>query len=260
VARRRSAAAFASFTLAAAGIVCAHPPCCVADPDTAAPSGALSVFAAASTTAAFTALARAFEQQHPGTTVQLNFAGSSVLARQIQEGAPADVFASADEATMQRLVDSGDAAAVQIFARNRLRLIVAPGNPKRIGGLCDLAGRNLQVALCARTVPCGRYAAQAFAAAGIAVPPASAEVDVKAVLSKVAMGEADAGIVYTTDVRDAGNRVTGMELPVLSRVDAPYPVAVLRHAADPTAANRFVAFVLSADGQRLLAQFGFLPR
>jgi molybdate transport system substrate-binding protein len=221
----------------------------------------ISVFAAASLTSAFQAMAAAFEHDHAGVKVQVNFAGSPTLVQQILERAPADVFASADEASMQKLVDSGDiAAAPAIFARNALQIVVAAGNPKRVTGLADLAKPGLVIALCGATVPCGRYAAEAFAKAGIAAPAASQELDVKAVSSKVAMGEADAGIVYVTDVRAAGGKVEGVAIPEATNVVARYPIAVLKNASNPAAAGAFVDFVVSAHGQQVLARFGFLAR
>lgn len=221
----------------------------------------VNVFAAASLTAAFQAVGNAFEKTHPDTKVQLNFAGSSTLVQQIQQGAPADVFASADEANMQKLVESGAiAGAPLLFARNSLQIVVPPGNPKHIAALADLAKPGLTIALCGPTVPCGRYAAQAFTKAGVTAPAASQELDVKAVLTKVAMGEADAGIVYVTDVRAAAGRVEGVDIPESFNVIARYPIAVVKNAPNAAAAAALIDFVLSSGGQQLLAGFGFLPR
>jgi len=221
----------------------------------------VNVFAAASLTAAFQAMNPAFEKAHPDVRVQLNFAGSPTLVQQIQQGAPADVFASADEANMQKLVDSKEVAgAAQLFARNKLQIVVPAGNPKQIAGLADLAKPGLAIALCGPTVPCGRYAAEAFGKAGVAVPAASQEVDVKAVLSKVAMGEADVGIVYVTDVRAAAGKVEGVDIPESSNVTARYPIALMKNAPNAVAAAAFIEFVLSPEGQQLLASFGFLLR
>lgn len=219
----------------------------------------LTVFAAASLAAAFQALANRFERVHPDMKVQFNFAGSPTLVRQIQDGAPADVFASADEASMQRLVTSGAIADTpRVFARNVLQIVVAPGNPKHIVALADLANPGLTIALCGPTVPCGRYAAQAFAKAGVVAPAASQELDVKAVVSKIAMREADAGIAYVTDVRAAAGRVEGVDIPASSNVFARYPIARVQHG-DRNAAL-FIEFVLSSEGQQVLASFGFLRR
>jgi molybdate transport system substrate-binding protein len=220
----------------------------------AKPSGTVTVLAAASLSAAFRMMARAFEEAHPGVKVELNFAGSQTLVQQIQQGAPADVFASADETNMQKLVASGEVAgAPQLFAHNALQIVVPAGNPKHIAGLADLAKPGLTIALCGPTVPCGRYAGEAFGRAGLAVPAASQELDVKAVVTKVALGEADAGIVYVTDVRAAGSKVEGVAIPKTSSVVAHYPITVLKSAQN-------VALVLSPEGQQVLATFGFQPR
>jgi molybdate transport system substrate-binding protein len=227
----------------------------------AAVSGTVTVFAAASLSAAFQSIATAFEHGHPHLEVQLNFAGSSTLVQQIQQGARADVFASADEINMQKLVEAGAlASAPQVFVRNRLQIVVPAGNPKHIASLADLTKSGLVIALCDRAVPCGRYATEAFGRAGVDVPPASQELDVKAVLSKVSLGEADAGIVYATDVHTAGGAVEGVDIPVSATVIARYPIAVLKSAPNTAAAVTFVDFVLSTEGQRVLAGFGFMPR
>lgn len=224
-------------------------------------STTVSVFAAASLTSAFQAMAGAFEKDHAGVTVQLNFAGSPTLVQQIRDGAPGDVFASADEMNMQKLAEIGElAGAPAVFARNTLQIAVAPGNPKHITGLADLARPGVVIALCSPTVPCGRYATDAFAKAGMIVPAASQELDVKAVVTKVAMGEADAGVVYVTDVRAAGTKVEGIDIPDSTNVVARYPIAALTKASNPATAGEFVAFVLSPRGQQVLAGFGFLAR
>jgi molybdate transport system substrate-binding protein len=230
-------------------------------PAIAADSSTLVVLAAASLGEALRDAAAAFESKHPGLTVQPSFAGSPTLAHQIEEGAPADVFASADEATMQRLVEGGlVAGSPTIFTRNRLAIVVPAGNPKGIHALADLGRSGLVVVLCAPAVPAGRYAREAFAKAGVGVPRASEEADVKAVVTKVRLGEADAGIAYTTDVRAAAGAVDGVALPEAHDVIARYPVAVLRDARNRGAAEAFVAFLASEDGARILARFGFLGR
>lgn len=226
----------------------------------AAPAAAatVTVFAAASLTGVFTAAAKAFEAAHPGTNVQLSFAGSSTLVQQVLEGARADVLATADESTMAKVVAAGATAAPpQIFARNRLAILVAKGNPKKIQGLADLGRSGLVLSLAAPTVPAGKYAAEAFAKAGVAVPKASQEVDVKGVVTRVSLGEADAGVVYTTDVRAAGDRVEGVTIPDAHNVDARYPIAALKGGENAAGGAAFVAFVLSPAGQRLLADAGF---
>jgi len=233
-----------------------------ANPGTSAPlaTGTVIVFAAASLTGAFQAIASAFEKSHPTTKVQLNFAGSPTLVRQIQEGAPADLFASADEANMQKLIEHGDiTGAPQLFARNTLQMVVQAGNPKHIAALVDLTKPGLTLALCGPTVPCGHYAAEAFGKAGLTTPAASQELDVKAVITKVAMGEADAGIVYVTDVRAAGRAVVGVNIPEPFNIVARYPIAAMKGAPNAGAGAEFLAFVLSPEGQQILATFGFLP-
>jgi molybdate transport system substrate-binding protein len=220
----------------------------------------ITVSAAASLTAAFGAVTEAFGKAQAGTTVHTNFAGSSTLVQQIREGAPVDVFASADESNMQKLVDAGEVAgAPVVFAKNRLAIIVARGNPKKIGSVADLAKPGLVVSLCGPAVPAGKYAREIFAKAGVAVPESSQELDVKAVVSRVVLGEVDAGIVYTTDVLAAGDKVEAVEIPDALNVVARYPVAVLSRTKQPDLARAFVAYLSSADGQTILRRFGFLP-
>lgn len=220
----------------------------------------VTVFAAASLSDAFRTIGQEFAAAHPGTTVDFNFAGSSTLARQIVEGAPADVFAAADDENMRKVVDAGDVAgAPRPFARNRLTIIVPRGNPKQVTGLADLARPGMTISLAAPGVPVGRYAAEAFAKASTPVPDASREADVKAVVTRVAMGEADAGVVYVTDVAAAGEAVAAVPIPQAQNVVASYPIARLAGASNAAAAGGFIAFVLSPAGQRVLARAGFLP-
>jgi molybdate transport system substrate-binding protein len=216
----------------------------------------LNVFAAASLTESFTALARSFEFSHP-MRVHLDFAGSPTLVEQIQQGAPADLFASADLANMRKLTDSGAAGTPVVFARNKLEIVVARGNPRHISGLADLANPDLVVVLAAPGVPAGTYARQALEQAGVKVTPRSEEQDVKSVVSKVALGEADAGIVYVTDLRAGGPKVEGVAIPDADNVVASYPLAVLKNAPNPNGARTFERFVLSPPGQHTLATFGF---
>lgn len=221
--------------------------------------GTLNVFAAASLTASFRAIAAAFEAARPGTKVALNFAGSPTLVQQIREGAPADVFASADEGNMQKLVDAGSIAEMpRVFARNVLQIAVARGNPRHVAGLADLLRPELTVVLCGETVPCGKYALEAFAKAGLTAPAGSREADVKAVVTKIALGEADAGLVYATDVRAASDKIEGVGLAPAHAVTGRYPIAVLRDASDTETARAFVAFVLSDPGTKILGDYGFL--
>ena len=240
--------------------VCLASACGPTAPVSASPSGltgTITVFAASSLSGAFTTIGAGFEKSHPGTMVKFSFAGSSSLAAQIQQGAIGDVFASADQPNMQRLVDAGlTAESPQVFARNALEIVVGKGNPKHITSLADLARSGFVVVLCAPAVPCGRYAAQALQKAGVAAKPASLEADVKAVLGKVALGEADAGIVYVTDVKAAGAGVDGVAIPPALNVVADYPIALLKDSQNSALARAFVGYVL-ADGRRILTQYGF---
>ena len=222
-------------------------------------TGDVTVLAASSLTDAFEEIALAFEIAHVGSDVHLSFDGSSALATQIQEGVPADVFASADEASAAKVTAAGlDVDGVVPFASNRLQIVVPRGNPGSVTALADLAEADLRLALCAPEVPCGRYAAQAFERAGIAVPAASQEENVRGVLTKVALGEADAGIVYVTDVVSDPD-VQGVDLPDEVQVPAVYPALVLRAAANLDAAAAFVAFLVTPQAQRILSAHGFGP-
>jgi molybdate transport system substrate-binding protein len=221
-------------------------------------SGELTVFAAASLTDAFDALSEAFVAANPDVAVVFNYAGSQTLASQINEGAPADVFASAN-ATQMDVVDAAGnlAAPAAIFTSNLLAIAVEPGNPLGVGGLADLGDPELILVLPAEEVPAGQYAREALDAAGVDVTPSSLEQDVRAALSKVELGEADASIVYASDVVASGARAEGIDIPAEQNVPASYPIAVLADAPNPTAAEAFTAFVLGEAGQEILAEFGF---
>src|SRR5439155_2670434 len=219
----------------------------------------VTVLAAASLTDAFTAAAHEFEASDRGTRVRLSFAGSPALVAQLEQGETADVVALADGPNMQQLVQHHLVDAPRTFARNRLAIAVAKGNPKHIVGLADLERVGLVVVLAGPSVPAGRYARDALTRAGLVVPKASQEEDVKAVLTKVALGEADAGIVYVTDVRAAAGKVEGVRIPDAANVIATYPIATARKAAAAKGGRAFVAYLLSPAGQRTLARFGFLP-
>jgi len=221
-------------------------------------SGTVTVLAAASLTDAFEQLGARFEERHDGTTVELSFAASSTLVQQIQQGAPADVLASADTSTMQQVVESGDVAGrPAVFARNRLAIAVEEGNPEDIAGLDDLDRAGLVVVLCAAQVPCGSYADQALAEVGVTAKVASREENARATLSRVELGEADAAVVYATDV-EASGRVEGVAIPDAENVIATYPIAALDESANADAADGFVDFVRSRRGQSVLRRFGFL--
>jgi len=224
------------------------------------PKGTITVFAAASLTAAFTDAGKAFEAKYPGTTVKFNFAGSNLLVAQILQAAPANVFASADVENMNRLRDARMAAGpISIFTRNRLQIAVQKGNPQHITGLKDLSNTKLAVVLCAPGVPCGTYARQSLKLAGVSVRPKSNEANVKAVITRVATGEADAGIGYITDVL-VEPKVSGVTIPDSQNVIATYPIATVKGSSNQDTSNAFIAFMLSADGQKILASYGFLPR
>jgi len=227
-------------------------------PSPAPLSGTVNVFGAASLTAAFTDLGTAFQTANSGVTVKFNFAGTPTLVTQIEQGAPADVFASADTTNMDKLKGDGFTAGTpQIFARNKLEIVVAPGNPMGITGLADLAKAGVIYITAAPTVPAGKYALQALKMAGVTVTPKSLETDVKSVVSKIELGEADAGIVYTTDVTAAGTKVQGVLIPDADNVIATYPIVAVKATANAAAANAFIAYVLSAAGQAKLQAFGF---
>jgi molybdate transport system substrate-binding protein len=220
-------------------------------------SGSLTVVAASSLTDAFGEIAAAFEAAHAGVDVELSFDGSARLATAIIEGAPADLFASADEANMAKVADqdltSGDSV---VFATNVLQIVVADGNPLGIDSLDDLARDDITLALCGPEVPCGKYAAQAFEAAGLEVPPAGDQENVKGVLTQVQLGEADAGIVYLTDVL-AADDVDGVDLAPDQQVEATYPAAMLAEASNPDAAAAFLAFLTGDEAESILEDLGF---
>ena len=217
----------------------------------------VTVFAAASLTDAFGELADAFEEHSDGTSVELNLAGSSSLREQLLGGAPGDVFAPADAADMERLAEAGAVAEPRRFARNPLQIAVPAGNPGEVSQLSDLADDDLLVGLCVVEVPCGRLAREAFALAGATPSVDTEEPDVRALLTKIELGELDAGLVYRTDVLAAGDAVTGIALPPGQRVEAVYSIAPLTEARDRAVADDFVAFVLGPEGRRILARHGF---
>lgn len=219
-------------------------------------SGEVVVFAAASLAGAFTKIGDAFSSAHPDVDVVLNVGASSALVSQIAEGAPADVFASADERSIARLprVRVGDPV---VFATNTMEIVVAPGNPLGIRGLTDVADPELIVVICSPEVPCGGYAAEVIARAEVELTPKSFEQNVSAVVAKVTLGEADAGIVYRTDVAAAGDDAAGVEIPADVNVVARYPIAVTADAPNRVGAEAFVEFVTSAQAAEILAAYGF---
>ncbi|RKS74391.1 molybdate transport system substrate-binding protein [Actinomadura pelletieri DSM 43383] len=220
--------------------------------------GTLTVFAAASLTETFTELGETFEKGRPGVRVRFNFGGSSSLARQITEGAPADVFASASPATMKPVTDAGDATGrPRMFAANRLVIAVPRDNPGKIHAVRDLSRPGRKVVLCAAPVPCGAAARTALGVAGVDVEPVSLEQDVKAVVTKVGLGEADAGLVYRTDIAAASGKVTGIEFPEAARAVSEYPIVEVADAPRPALAREFIGLVLSPAGRAVLSRAGF---
>jgi molybdate transport system substrate-binding protein len=215
----------------------------------------LTVFAAASLTEAFNDIADQFEAENEGIGIVLNFAASSTLATQINEGAPGDVFAAADQATMATAVDAGAAADPETFALNQLVIAVPVDNPDGVTGLQDLAG--LKVAVCAEEVPCGSAAQTVIAASGASITPATYEADVKSTLAKLAMGEVDAALVYRTDTIAARHGVDAVEFAESAAAVNSYEIAVLEEASNPNLAAEFIAYVQSDAGQAVLEAAGF---
>ena len=259
--RLATVAAVASLALAAAcgsdGSTSAGSGSSPAAPGSGAASGTVTVFAAASLTESFTSLGRQFEAAHPGTTVKFNFGASSSLAENINQGAPADVFASASPKNMQQVVDADGASDSKTFAKNVMQIAVPADNPADVREVTDLARSNVKVALCQPQVPCGAVAQQVFENVNITVKPVTQGADVKAVLTTVQLGEVDAGMVYRTDVRAAGTKVKGIEIPADQNASTSYPIAALTEAPNPAGAAAFVDYVLSPDGEKVLEQAGF---
>lgn len=220
-------------------------------------TGEITVLAAASLTESFTTLGKQFEAAHPGVTVTLSFAASSALATQITSGAPADVFASASAKNMDAVVAAGAASDPKPFAQNVMQIAVPPSNPGKVTGVNDLAKAGVKTALCQEQVPCGSTAAKVFTNAGLTVTPVTLEPDVKSVLSKVTLGEVDAGVVYVTDVLAAGDKVQGIEIPADVNASTSYPIATLTESANAATATAFVDYVLSAEGATVLTAAGF---
>ncbi|TQJ56322.1 molybdate ABC transporter substrate-binding protein [Streptomyces sp. NBC_00080] len=222
-------------------------------------SGTVTVFAAASLEESFTTLGKEFEKAHPGTKVTFSFGGSDSLAASITGGAPADVFASASPKTMAIVTDAGDASGTPTtFVRNQLEIATLPGNPDKIASLKSLTKSSLKVVLCDKTVPCGAAAQKALEASKLKLTPVSYEQDVKAALTKVELKEADAAVVYKTDVHAAGDKVEGVEFPESSDAINDYPIVRLKDAQNTAAAKAFIALVQSAEGQKVLTEAGFL--
>jgi molybdate transport system substrate-binding protein len=226
----------------------------------AKPTGTLVVFAATSLTKAFDKIGSQFEAANPGVTVKFNYNGSSSLATSITQGAPADVFASAAPSNMKTVTDAGDAASTpKDFATNTGEIMVEKGNPKHITSVSNLANPAIKTVVCAPAVPCGQVATAIFKNAGVTVKPVSEETNVGGVVTKVTLGEADAGIVYVTDVKANEGKATGVAIPANQNDVTSYPIAELKGAPNATAAAAFISYVLGSQGQAVLASFGFQP-
>ena len=249
---RRAAALLAAAVLAAGTAGCG------ATGGSGSGARVLTVFAAASLKAPFTALAHSFEASHPGAKVRLSFAGSSDLATQLGQGAPADVFASADPANMAKVTGAGLAeGSPRNFASNTLTIAVAPANPAGITSFADLARPGTRVVVCAPQVPCGAAAVAVEGKTGVRLAPVSEESSVTDVLGKVASGEADAGLVYVTDVQGAAGKVKGVPFPESAAAVNTYPITALRGSRNKDLAGAFLDEVTGAEGQKVLADAGF---
>lgn len=248
---RRAAALLAAAVLAAGTAGCGSG-------GSAGEGKTLTVFAAASLKTPFTALARSFEASHPGTKVTLSFAGSSDLATQLGQGAPADVFASADPANMAKVAGAGLAeGSPRNFASNTLTIAVPPANPAGITSFADLAKPGNRVVVCAPQVPCGAAAVAVEGKTGVRLAPVSEESSVTDVLGKVASGEADAGLVYVTDVQGAAGKVKGVPFPESAAAVNTYPITALRGSRNKDLAGAFLDEVTGAEGQKVMADAGF---
>jgi molybdate transport system substrate-binding protein len=232
---------------------------CTSGSATAAPARPVTVFAAASLTESFNELQQALASSSSGLDITYSFAGSGALVTQVQQGAPADVIATADTASMKKLTDAGVVEPPTTFANNKLQILVAYGNPLGIETLQDLSRSDIKLVTEDETVPAGKYAAQVLDAAGVTTKPVSKEPDVKSAVAKVTSGEADAAIVYLTDVRATGSKGQGVEIPAAQNVVAEYPIAVVKGSAHHDAATAFVDAVVKGQGQDALEAHGFLP-
>jgi molybdate transport system substrate-binding protein len=256
------------FVLVAAGLAaCAVAGCSSATTSPAASSGthsastagtgSITVFAAASLQGSFTQLGKQFQALHPGSKVTFSFGPSSGLATQIINGAPADVFASAAVHNMDQVVSAGKASSPSDFAKNKMEIAVPPNNPGHVSSVDNLAKSSVKVAVCQPQVPCGVVAKKVFKNASISVTPVTLETDVKSVLTKVELGDVDAGMVYVTDVKAAGSKVKGVKIPDSDNATTTYPIASINKSAHAGTAREFVSYVLSPAGQKVLAADGF---
>lgn len=230
---------------------------CSSDSDSGSSKTTLNVYAAASLKGTFTELAKAFEQAHSDVEIKLNFAGSSALVTQINQGADADVIATADERTMQKLGDK--AVDPSIFATNTLVIATAAGNPKQITGFASLKDAGVTTVVCAPEVPCGAATETVEKDTGVELNPVSQETSVTAVLTKVTSGEADAGLVYVTDAKSAGDKVTTVDDPAFAKVVNKYPIATVKGTKHSEQAAQFKDMVTGQTGQEILSAAGFKP-
>ena len=258
--RRRSLSLLSVVAVATLLAALVVTPAGAATPTAKKPTGAITVSAAASLTEAFTAIGEKFQKQNPKATVTFNFGSSSTLVTQIQGGAPADVYASADLTNMDKLVSGGQVTATPTpFARNQMEIAVKPGNPSKVASVADLADIGT-VSLCGATVPCGIYAASVLKKANVTIPESSITrgADVKATLAAVSQGDANAAIVYESDVQSAGTTVAGVMIPADQNVVAVYPIAPIAASSNLKLARAFISYVVSPAGQKILAKYGFL--
>ncbi|MCX2929530.1 molybdate ABC transporter substrate-binding protein [Mycobacterium sp. CVI_P3] len=242
--------------LVAAGAGCGSS----SQPSATVPAGQqkITVFAAASLKKTFTEIGDQFSEDNPGATVDFSFAGSSGLVTQLTQGAPADVFASADTKNMDKVAQAGLLAGDPVnFTSNTLTIAVAPGNPKGINTFSDLTRPGLAIVVCAPQVPCGSATQAVETRTGVKLTPVSEESSVTDVLNKVVTGQADAGLVYVTDAAGAGEKVSAVPLPEAAGVVNTYPIAILKEAGNPSLASKFVDYVTGPLGQQILAKAGF---
>jgi len=247
--------------LAALSVVLASSVAAAGPADASKSNGSITVSAASSLTGVFTQLGRSFETAHPGTTIAFNFASSTILEAQIQQGSPADVFASASLKAMGLAQEAGDiVGSAPIFTRNTLAIVVKPGNPLHIRSLKDLLKAKV-VALCAPAAPCGEAAQKVFTASKVAIPSSRITFgqDVKATLAQVTSGDADAGIVYVSDARSVTGKVSAVAIPASQNVVTSYPIGLVKASTHRSLARAWIAYVLSAIGQKALHAAGFLP-